>query len=37
MNKTQPARKSDATISKKDVFEIIVLVVVVFAWAFIGF
>ncbi len=37
MDKTQNTRKTAATISKKDILEIIVLTLLVSLWAFIGF
>lgn len=37
MHKTEDTRKTAAVVSKKDVFEIIVLTLLVALWAFIGF
>ena len=37
MDKMQNTRKTATTVSKKDIFEIIVLAFLVLFWAFIGF
>jgi hypothetical protein len=37
MDKMQNTRKAAVTVSKKDIFEIIILVLLVSVWAFIGF
>ncbi len=37
MDKIQNTRKPAASVSKKDIFEIIVLTFLVALWAFIGF